>query len=134
VIGPRRRALAVIAAIAALAALAVTAAGCGGGGNSGSAYKEPTGASLEIAKIEAGNLFFKPDSVKLPAGIDTIELIGRGNIHTLVIDGVTGFKLRVEGDGDHDSKKVALKPGKYTFYCDIPGHREAGMEGTLSVS
>jgi plastocyanin len=125
VIGPRFRAVVV--------AVALTAFACGGG-DSGSAYKEPKGTSLQTAKIEAGNLFFKPDTVKLPAGIDTIELVGRGNIHTLVIDGVKGFTLRVEGDGDHDSKKVTLKPGKFTFYCDIPGHREAGMEGTLTVS
>ena len=29
---------------------------------------------------------------------------------------------------------LTLKPGTYTFYCSVPGHRQGGMEGTLSVT
>ena len=37
-----------------------------------------------------------------------------------------GFQLEADGGGGTQSKKIDLKPGKYTFYCNIPGHRAAG--------
>jgi plastocyanin len=36
--------------------------------------------------------------------------------------------------GGSKTLTLTLKAGKYTFYCSVPGHRQAGMEGTLNVS
>ena len=44
-----------------------------------------------------------------------------------------GFELRA-GAGDKDSGSVELEPGTYTAYCDVPSHREGGMEAELKVS
>jgi uncharacterized cupredoxin-like copper-binding protein len=39
----------------------------------------------------------------------------------------------VVGPGGTSTVSASLKPGTYTFYCTVPGHREAGMSGTLTV-
>jgi uncharacterized cupredoxin-like copper-binding protein len=40
---------------------------------------------------------------------------------------------KVVSNGGTSTVSSALKPGKYTFYCSVPGHRQAGMVGTLTV-
>jgi len=121
-------------AAGALAIVAVvTLAACSGGGD-GSSYEPPSGPAQATATVRAGNTFFRPKTLHLPAGVDRIEMIGVGGVHTLLIEGVANLKLRVDGEGDRAGTKVRLKPGRYTFYCDIPGHREAGMEGTIRVT
>jgi plastocyanin len=107
---------------------------CGGDGGSGSSYKQPKGAAQTTLDIKGGNFFFDPKNSDLPAGVDAIKLESEGGLHTLVFDNgkVPGFKLQASS-GKSDELKVDLKPGKYTIYCDIPGHREAGMEGTITA-
>jgi plastocyanin len=112
-------------------------AGCGGGGDSGpSAYKEPVQPAYKTLKVEAGNFYFEPDTPSVHSGVVNLELDGVQGGHTLVFDHgkEPGFQLEVSGDGSTDAKKIDLEPGKYTFYCDILGHRAQGMEGTLTVT
>jgi plastocyanin len=40
---------------------------------------------------------------------------------------------RTVGQGGTSTVSASLKPGTYTFYCSVPGHREGGMEGKLTV-
>jgi plastocyanin len=129
--GWRRRSGALLCALV----MAVAFSACGGGDDGGGkAYVEPKGPSTETIPIRAGNFYFKPDKITAKPGIATIKLTSDNNIHDLVFDDAySGYKLEVSGGGSTDSKKIDLKPGKYTFYCSITGHRAAGMEGTLTV-
>ncbi len=117
--------------VVALGATLVLAA-CGGD-DGGSSYQEPSGEPQETLTLESGNTYFDPEDIELPAGVNEIEIVNDAGLHTLVVDGVDGFKLEVSGGGESDSGKLELEPGEYDFYCDITGHRAAGMEGTLVV-
>jgi plastocyanin len=128
----RARRFARLAAVTA--ATVVVFAACGGGGGS-SSYKQPTGPAQTTIAVSSHNFAFDPNNITAPAGVDAIKLSSTESQHTLVFDGgkAPGFKLQASS-GKSDQLKVNLKPGTYTFYCSIPGHREAGMQGTLTVT
>lgn len=121
------------ALLSAVALAGVALVGCGdtepeakpaGGDGSG-------GGALEI---EAHDIEFDADSYDVAAGTVDMTYVNEGAIpHTLVIEGVDGFKLEVDASGDEDAGTVELEPGTYTLFCDVAGHRDAGMEATLTV-
>lgn len=110
--------------------LALGVAACGGGD---SAYQEPTGPAVADLTFSGNNFAYTPDKASAPPGIIDITLKSTEGGHDFVIEGVPGFRLLTPGSGDTDSSKVKLKKDKYTFYCSLPGHRAAGMVGTLTV-
>jgi len=131
---------AVLAAVS-LGCLGLVASACGGGsGGGGGAAKSvtitaPSGGGTPTLTVEAHDVFLRPNQVKAPAGKLKIDYVEDGSQqHTLVIDGVKGFKLEVGPGTKNASGTVDLQPGEYTYYCTVPGHRAQGMQGTITVS
>jgi plastocyanin len=95
-----------------------------------------TAAAVDFEANPEGQLAFEEKEVTAKAGNDTIDLTNQSSTpHNVTIEDSSGKVLGetetlAEGSS---SATVDLKPGTYTFFCSVPGHREAGMEGTLVV-
>ncbi len=130
-----RRSGAVLAAVC----MTIGFTACGGGGDDGGgskAYVEPKEARRPrpIDDRRRRTSRSRPTRPTANAGIATIKLTAANGIHDFVFDGAyPGFILEADGGGGSQSKQIDLKPGKYTFYCSITGHRAQGMEGMLTV-
>ena len=92
------------------------------------------GGTLQLAADPTQLLFDKKTLTSKP-GKATIDFDNPAQIqHDVVI--AQGSKVLAQTDlisGGKTSTSADLTPGTYDFYCDVPGHREAGMEGTLTV-
>jgi plastocyanin len=81
----------------------------------------------QIAYVQK-SLSSKPGKVTIdfdnPAQLQHDVAIAQGSTEIAKSQLIAQSKTTVSAD---------LAPGKYTFYCTVPGHREAGMEGTLTV-
>jgi nitrite reductase (NO-forming) len=77
---------------------------------------------------------FNPASLQLPGGKKvTLTLQNMGSVeHDLTVD-TLGIKVSVPAGKTSAADFTLDKPGTYDFYCSIPGHKEAGMRGTLAV-
>jgi plastocyanin len=96
--------------------------------------KEQNGV-LAIPVNKAGGLLFQYKDATATAGQVTIESKNDESIgHNIAVDGNGVNKAGQVVQGGATSKiTVDLKPGSYTFFCSVPGHRQAGMEGKLTV-
>ena len=93
-------------------------------------------ATLDFEADPSGALAYTTDSAESKAGNVTVNFTNPSPVpHDVAIEdsgGETIAKTDVLAEGS-DSTKADLKPGEYTFYCSVPGHRQGGMEGTLTV-
>ena len=101
----------------------------GGGGGGGE------GTVIMLTADPGGALTFDQTELTAPAGEVTIQLMN---------DSGTPHNVEIEGNGVEETSEtitegmteltVTLEPGEYEFYCAVDGHKDAGMEGTLTVN
>ena len=103
-------------------------AACGGGEDA------PAAEDVEADVFVTGtdSLKFEPSELEAEAGEVTIALTSESLVPDVVIEEAGDTEV-VEARGGTQVGSIELEPGTYTFYCSVPGHREAGMEGTLTV-
>lgn len=102
-----------------------------GAGRHGAASSVAAGAR-EVA-VTANDLLFDPDEISVTTGEDVaIVLTSVDTLHDFTIDELDAHVAADRGETETGGFRVG-RPGRYTFYCAVPGHRQAGMEGTLLV-
>jgi plastocyanin len=90
---------------------------------------------VQIPADPSGALAYKFASATAPAGKLTIESKNDASVpHDISIEGNgVNEQGKVVQNGGVSRVEADLKPGDYTFYCSVPGHRAGGMEGKLTV-
>jgi plastocyanin len=94
------------------------------------------GTSLTLAANPSGLLAYNTKQLSAKAGTVTITMTNMSPLehNVTVAEGSKVLGATPTFVGGTRTLTLNLKPGKYTFYCSVPGHRQAGMEGTLNVS
>jgi plastocyanin len=135
-----------LACVAVIAALGLAA--CGGGDDDNDTTAAATapatttggggggGSTVDISTPSGSDLAFDQSDVSAKAGSVTIDFDNKQALqHDVKVESSAGDELGgtdLVSDGTATAT-VDLQPGTYTFFCSVPGHREAGMEGTLTV-
>jgi plastocyanin len=140
-------------AVAIPLAAGVLIAGCGSSSKSSStttaATPAPTntaatggtaapggGSTVKLTADPSGALKFDKSKLTAKAGTVTIDMTNPSSLqHGIAVEG-NGVDEdgKFVGQGGTSTVTVKLKPGKYTFYCPVDSHRQAGMQGTLTVA
>ena len=111
----------------------IVVAACGGGAAPQAPATSQPPAKAEIP-VGAAEFAFDPAAIKVSAGAEaTVTLTNKGTVeHDITVDAL-GVKILAK-PGETVSGTVTAAAGTYEFYCSIPGHKQAGMVGTLTAN
>jgi plastocyanin len=93
--------------------------------------------SLAVSSPADGSLVFQPNGLTAKPGNVTVTYDNPSQVpHSIAVATSNGNVLgevQPFTAGKQSVQLSNLAPGKYVFYCTVPGHREAGMQGNLTV-
>jgi plastocyanin len=110
-------------------------------GSSTSAAGTPASGAAQVVKLAAnpeGSLSYNTTALTAHPGKVTIEFTNMAPLqHNVTVESGSGGGSVLGStptfSGGTKSVTLDLKAGTYTFFCSVPGHRQAGMQGTLTV-
>ena len=119
------------AAAGLFAVVLLGAVACGGGGGTA----QPSG-SIKVTMTE---FKFDPSNITVPHGKVVFYLVNSGTVaHDMIIADPSGNRIAgsdLVSTGEATVFTVDnLAAGTYTIYCNQPGHRDSGMQGTLTAT
>lgn len=116
-------------ALTAVLALGGSLAACGA---QGEPPAPPPGADVVVTGTDG--LRYEPEQVTIPSG-GRLGLVCAGNLPHNIVVTTASDDIEVVTCGGREAAEavVDLPAGGYDFFCSIPGHREAGMVGTMTV-
>ena len=94
------------------------------------------GHTLSISANPEGQLKYSTSTLTAKSGQVAITFTNAASLgHNLTVASPSGAQLGATETFQGGSRTLSLNltPGVYKFYCTVPGHRAAGMEGTLTV-
>jgi plastocyanin len=99
----------------------------------------PNGAGAgggEVVEVALSDFALEPASFSLEPGSYTFHVVNDGSVvHALEVEGPSGEveTANLEPGASADLEVDLSEPGEYEVYCPVGGHREQGMEGTITV-
>jgi plastocyanin len=91
---------------------------------------------VALAADPNGLLSFNTKQLSATAGSVTIKFTNAATLehNVTIVEGTRLLGATPTFVTGSRTLTLTLKPGTFTFYCSVPGHRQGGMEGTLSVT
>lgn len=122
----------------ALATMVVAAAiACGGGSSSTASTPTPTPTPKTVSLTES-EFKIDPGTLSLKPGTYIFQLQNGGNfshdLHIATSDGSEIAHSDLMAKAASTTFQVDLKKGNYTMWCAVAGHRQRGMQGTITVA